>query len=277
MARMTQKEQYRAYIEQWRRAGPELERFCAEEMRNYRYNPKDADTLLDLGDHYDGPPRLTSGLIEMQDIFMKSAKKRGLAVDTVRKSGTAYGGYGTLRMRGDRDLLDRPLMALFCSVRCPGHLVNETYDLAQRFRREGVPVIGGFHSPMEKECLRILLRSPHPVVWCLARGLFRKVPSSPIDCRPATNEGRLLMVSPFPDGVRRATAKTAIIRNRFVIHHAAAVFVAYAAKSGKTEALCREILATGKPLYTFDDPVHAEILRAGARNIRTADLQRLDR
>ena len=40
-------------------------------------------------------------------------------------------------------------------------------------RDDGVTVISGFHSPLEQECLRILLRSPHPVVWCLARGQYR--------------------------------------------------------------------------------------------------------
>ena len=70
---------------------------------------------------------------------------------------------------GDASILNRPKVALFCSVECPGKLILETYDLAKRFRNEGTLVISGFHSPMEQECLRILLRSPHPVIWCLAR------------------------------------------------------------------------------------------------------------
>ncbi len=82
-------------------------------------------------------------------------------------------------------MLDRPKVVLFCSVKCPGKLILNTYDLAKRFRDEGVSVISGFHSPMEQECLRILLRSPHPVIWCLARGVYRKLPSKPVGCRPA--------------------------------------------------------------------------------------------
>jgi len=31
------------------------------------------DDLLSLGEDYDGPPRLTSGLEEMQAVFMKAA------------------------------------------------------------------------------------------------------------------------------------------------------------------------------------------------------------
>ncbi len=78
MARMTKREQYQAYIEQWRHAGPELERFRAEELRRYRYNPADADSVLEMGDHYDGPPRVADGLVEMQRLFMKAARKQGL-------------------------------------------------------------------------------------------------------------------------------------------------------------------------------------------------------
>ena len=68
-----------------------------------------------------------------------------------------------------------PNLALFCSVKCPGKLIMDTYDLAQHLRDIGVTVISGFHSPMEQECLHILLRSPNPVIWCLARGLLAPV------------------------------------------------------------------------------------------------------
>ena len=105
---------------------------------------------------------------------------------------------------GDSILLERPKLALFCSVKCPGKLILDTYDLAQHFREEGITVISGFHSSMEQECLRILLRSPHPVIWCLARGMLKR---KPLDCRTAVAEGRLLLVSPFPDKVRHVTTK----------------------------------------------------------------------
>ena len=148
--------------------------------------------------------------------------------------------------------------------KCPGKLILDTYDLAKRFRDEGVIVISGFHSPMEQECLRILLRSPHPVIWCLARGLYRQIPSKPGDCRAAVADGRLVMVTPFPDSVRHITAKTATTRNRLVVEMAGAVVVAHAAPGSKMETLCRDILATGKPLYTFDHPANATVIQAGA-------------
>ena len=177
---------------------------------------------------------------------------------------------------GNLDLLALPAVALFCSARCPGQLILEAYDLAQRFREEGVPVISGFHSPMEQECLRILLRAPQSVIWCLARGLFRRIPVKPVDCRTAVAAGRLVIVSPFPDKLRQPTTQTALIRNRLVADLAAVVVVAHAAPGSKSAALCRELLAAGKPLYTFDVPAHAALLQAGARPITPAtDWKRL--
>ena len=76
----------------------------------------------------------------------------------------------TISALGNLEILRARLMALFCSVKCPGKLILETYDLAHKLREEGVTVISGFHSPMERECLEILLRGTAPVVLCRCRG-----------------------------------------------------------------------------------------------------------
>lgn len=49
------------------------------------------------------------------------------------------------------------MLVLSCSIKCPGNVILKTYDLAGALCDAGVPVIGGFHAPMEKECLDILL------------------------------------------------------------------------------------------------------------------------
>ena len=74
----------------------------------------------------------------------------------------------TLTTAGNLDILQRQKLALFCSVKCPGNLILQTYDLARALRDAGIAVIGGFHSPMEKECLELLLRGRQPVVICPA-------------------------------------------------------------------------------------------------------------
>ena len=56
---------------------------------------------------------------------------------------------------GNLAILHSKPLALICSVKCPGNLILQTYDVAKGLRKAKVPVIGGFHSPMEHECLRI--------------------------------------------------------------------------------------------------------------------------
>lgn len=162
---------------------------------------------------------------------------------------------------GDRA---RERIAMLCSVKCPGKLILAAYDLAQSLRKTGVTVISGFHSPMEQEFLRILLRSPNPVIWCLARGKLSRVPP---DLQKPMTEGRLQIVAPFPDKVRRQTTATSAKRNRIVADMAANVIVIHAANGSKIEALSLELLAEGKPLYTFDDPANTALIQAGARSI----------
>ena len=135
-------------------------------------------------------------------------------------------------------LLEESLTAFFCSSRCPGDLITKTYDLARSMRDTGVPVIGGFQTTMEKECLRLLLRGSQPVVICPARGIDNM--RLPRDWRDPLNEGRLLVLSPFFATVRRATAESAAQRNELVADLARQVLITYAAPGGKTEARARE-------------------------------------
>ena len=73
---------------------------------------------------------------------------------------------------GDLALLDGVLTGIFCSVRCPGDIILETYDLAKALRGAEITLIGGFQSPMEKEFLDVLLWGRVRVVICPARGIL---------------------------------------------------------------------------------------------------------
>jgi hypothetical protein len=62
----------KAWVETWKRAGPELERIRREELRAFKHeeNVEIIDSLLQLGvDH--GVPRTTSRLVEQQRLFRK--------------------------------------------------------------------------------------------------------------------------------------------------------------------------------------------------------------
>ncbi len=63
------KDQQQFLIRLWGIAGREVDRIRTEALHDKPYNPEEVDALLQLGDTYDGPPRLTSGLVEMQKLF----------------------------------------------------------------------------------------------------------------------------------------------------------------------------------------------------------------
>lgn len=168
--------------------------------------------------------------------------------------------------KGNVDLMvQRRFTALSCSVRCPGELILKTYDLARALRDAGTPVVGGFHTPMEKECLRLLLRGQQPVIVCAARGIENM--RIPAEWRQPLDAGRLLVLSPFTSSQRRATADSSEIRNDFVASLASQVLIAYAASGGKTEAFARKVLDSGKPLLTLESSRNANLVALGAREV----------
>jgi predicted Rossmann fold nucleotide-binding protein DprA/Smf involved in DNA uptake len=154
-----------------------------------------------------------------------------------------------IRTLGDLSLLHRPLLGLFCSVKCPGDLILRTYDLARALRDAGVPVISGFHSPIEKDCLDLLLRGSQPVVICPARSIEKMRLGESL--KEGVEKGRVLVLSPFEQNVKRPTAETSQRRNRFVGALATTAFVAYAQPGGMVEAMCREIVSQAQTFFTF--------------------------
>ena len=166
------------------------------------------------------------------------------------------------KSKGNLQLLDEPLTAFFCSAQCPGDIILKTYDLARSMRDAGVAVIGGFQTPMEKECLRLLLRGNQPLVICPARGIDNM--RVPRDWRGPLKEDRLLVLSSFAETIRRATTESAAQRNELVASLATQVFIAHAASGSKTELFARKLAAAGKSLLTLDSPSNANLVGMGA-------------
>jgi predicted Rossmann fold nucleotide-binding protein DprA/Smf involved in DNA uptake len=171
---------------------------------------------------------------------------------------------------GDLDILKTPLLGFLCSTKCPGNVIVHTYDLARALRDTGVPVIGGFHSPMEKECLDLLLRGQQPIVICPARSIEQMRLGTA--WRTPVDEGRLLVFSPFAAPSRRPTAGLAEQRNRLVAALADAVVIAHASPASKIDRLYAGIMASGKRVYTLDLPENARLMQHGVMGYAVPDL-----
>lgn len=140
-----------------------------------------------------------------------------------------------LQVIGPAELLAASKVALFCSARTPGEAILRAHDAARRMRDEDATVISGFHSPIEKECLKILLRGKQPIIICPARAIeSMRIPSA---CRTAFNAGRVLFLSPFTMQPRRITKVSAFRRNEVVAALADEAYIAHVSPDGQTERI----------------------------------------
>jgi hypothetical protein len=120
-----------------------------------------------------------------------------------------------LHATGNLALLDHPATAFLCSTQCPGDKILEAYDWARRQCDEGGTVISGFHTPVEKDVLAILASRGARIIWAPARDLPKTLD---ITFKIPMDEGRLLILSPFPYGKpSRPTKESCSARNRFVL------------------------------------------------------------
>ena len=143
---------------------------------------------------------------------------------------------------GETALLDEPLLGLIASRECPGHVLLETLDRVPEWVRAGRVIVSGFHSPLERQVLRSLLRRKGRAVKVLARGFG----GQSADYRPTPEEreplasGRMLVISAFAPSVTRITRATALTRNRLVLALATEIVVPHIAAGSPLAALLSE-------------------------------------
>ena len=138
------------------------------------------------------------------------------------------------QMIGNAALMERPKVAFLSSRKVAPTAVMRCYDWATGMRGGGsagrlappgdgghagrvtLPcVVGGFQSALERDVLKLLLSDGGPpIVMVLGRGMWRSVP---VEYREAINAGRMLVVSPFSQGVVRVSKETAEKRNGWIL------------------------------------------------------------
>ena len=160
-----------------------------------------------------------------------------------------YAAPAQLITLGNLALLALPKTGLFCSARCPGHVILSAYDQAARWRDAGRCIISGFHSPVEQECLRILLRGTPPIILCPARALPQRIPA---EWQTPLADGRLLILSGFAAAEKRITTELATRRNAFVAALADEVCFAHITPGGQSERLTHRLSEWGVPFSTLE-------------------------
>lgn len=137
---------------------------------------------------------------------------------------------------GAVELLHEPLLAVLASRASTGDALLDTIERVPDWVRQQRVIISGFHSPLEQQVLRSVLRRGGRVVQVLARGMGdawrpRQQEREPLEA------GRMLLLTACPPHVRRTTRETALARNRLVLALASEV--------------CAPCVAQGSPLATL--------------------------
>lgn len=97
-----------------------------------------------------------------------------------------------MHLFGNKDLLNRELVAFFASRNSPPEAIDLAREWAHEIAQTQKVVISGFHSPIERVVLDILLANGSSVVVTLGRSLYRKTPAH---LQKASDENRLLFMS----------------------------------------------------------------------------------
>jgi predicted Rossmann fold nucleotide-binding protein DprA/Smf involved in DNA uptake len=139
---------------------------------------------------------------------------------------------------GNAALVDAPLLGLIASRECPGHVLLETLERVPLWVQAGRVIVSGFHSPLEQQVLRSVLRRKGQVVKVLARGIqdYRPEP----DEREPLAAGQMLVITACPPTVTRTTRAAALARNRLVLALASECVVPHVATGSPLESLLAE-------------------------------------
>lgn len=135
---------------------------------------------------------------------------------------------------GNKKILGNYKIGFLCSRKVPANIILKTYDWAIEQRNNGICVVSGFHSKIEKDVFEILLKGNQPIVLVLARGLQQKWDSS---IKEELKKDRLLVISPFPKKVKRITSANSLIRNKTIIEVSDSIYIPFASEGGQTERL----------------------------------------
>ncbi len=135
---------------------------------------------------------------------------------------------------GNICLLDCHLTGLLCSRKCPADRILEAYGRFKEWAANPeTTVISSFHSPVEKECLRLLLKGKASIILCPAREIEHM--QIPKDWNSAIESNRMLILSPFPE--KRTNRHTAHARNKLVAQLADTLYIPFSTPGGALEML----------------------------------------
>ena len=162
---------------------------------------------------------------------------------------------------GNKEILKYYKIAFFCSKLIPPNLITNIYDYFIKLRNESITIISGFHTQIERDVLKFLLKGKQPIIICPARSV-QKISIKP-ELKDAFNNNRLLFISPFKNTDRRITKELSLKRNLFITQIADEIVIAHASKEGSLEKIIKELQNSKKIKKTFSSSHNQNLIDSG--------------
>ena len=174
-----------------------------------------------------------------------------------------HGKPPSLWCRGDPTILDRTLLGIISARQIDSDLASESSQLLKQlvFMKD-VSFVGGWHSPLEEEALRVLLAQEASIIFCVSKGLDRFIPS--IEVASRVSQGQALLLTHCSPKAKRITRDASMRRNQLVVELAKALLILSAPEGSASLNLARSALRQGKTVHTLEHRLNKDLLIAGA-------------
>jgi DNA processing protein len=202
----------------------------------------------------------------------------GCEVHEIRSPQVADSKPPKLWCVGDQSILQKNLLGIISARRFDSDLSWKSVQLLQQLGSlENLAFVSGWHSPLEKEAFRVVIRLPASLIICVAKSLQRFAPSEEIKIR--LNEGRSLLLTHCSPKAKRISREASLRRNQLVMGLAKALLVLSAPDESSSLALAKAALRKGTPVLTPEHPLNRGLLELAAtpatfESIRSAVEQR---
>ena len=165
--------------------------------------------------------------------------------------------------RGDSAILNHPLLGILSARQIDSDLALKSSQLLRQLvSLKKASFVGGWHSPLEEEALRIALAQDASLVFCVSKALERFKPSDDLESR--LNDGKVLLLTHCSPKAKRISRDASIRRNELVIALASALLILSAPLGSNTLNLAKEALRHGKRVLTIEHRMNEELLRCNA-------------
>ncbi|MGE5306567.1 MAG: DNA-processing protein DprA [Alphaproteobacteria bacterium] len=164
---------------------------------------------------------------------------------------------------GEQRILNGRLLGIISAREFhPDFALKSAQLLEQLVFLKDVSFIGGWHSPLEKEALRILSASSTQIVFCVAKSLQRFTP--PLEVENQLRQGQALLLTHCGPKAKRISREASLRCNELVVGLSNALLVLSAPEGSRSLDLAKAALHCGKSVLTLDDRTNKELIARGA-------------